>query len=612
MSEQMRLTLNLAVSQRGQAGSRIMADLGALLASDIFANAVSNIVPRAERQPKLDALEETYVETGVFPQLDNANNQILYGRRGTGKTHLLRVLGAKSHSAMRVAIPVYIDIRVLGSAQLMADPTKPLVNRCVSVFRDLLAIIQSVLLDVATDPANQHHGRAFEQLSMLHDVMNSVVAESTKQDVELTRAEARQDTSQAGLELGIQTAKLHLGSDAETTSSAASKRTYTEALRTTIVFAEIAYALGQTLEALQCDRLLVLIDEWTAIPDDIQPLVAEFLKRTLLPSARVTLKIASLEYRSRFSIPRGRGNLIGFEIGPDIAANLDLDDYYVYERNPDRVVDMFRELLFRHLLAELAEAASDTSHLQDAVTLSSKLFTEPATFVELVRAGEGVVRDFLGIFSSAYFRAKRSGRSKIDMHSVEEASRDWYETDKAINLSTAQSIVLHRIMSDVIGNRQAKSFMLARHYAAHPMIQSLFDLRLVHLTLRGYSDKESPGLRYNIYSLDYGTYVDLKRTRAAPQTVMLEFDELSDPDKKEHIVPFSDKRSIRRVILDPTILDVSSADAREYTAISGSVGVQIGQTAIQSNIVVNIWNDDESADKSVTSEEEDREKPQSD
>ncbi len=63
-----------------------------------IANAVSNIKPRSERQPDVGILERTYVETGVLPQLQNANNQILYGRRGTGKSHVLRVLGVESRS----------------------------------------------------------------------------------------------------------------------------------------------------------------------------------------------------------------------------------------------------------------------------------------------------------------------------------------------------------------------------------------------------------------------------------------------------------------------------------------------------------------------------------
>lgn len=49
-----------------------------------LARAVSNITARSERQPDAEVLQETYVETGVLPQVANFGNQILYGRRSHG------------------------------------------------------------------------------------------------------------------------------------------------------------------------------------------------------------------------------------------------------------------------------------------------------------------------------------------------------------------------------------------------------------------------------------------------------------------------------------------------------------------------------------------------
>jgi hypothetical protein len=109
---------------------------------------------------------------------------------------------------------------------------------------------------------------------------------------------------------------------------------------------------------------------------------------------------------------------------------------------------------------------------------------------------------FLGIFGSAFSKAKSAGRQKIDLHSVEEAARDWYETDKSTALSDQQRIALHRIITDVIGSRQTNMYMLARERAGNPMIQSLFDLRLIHLISRGYTDKENPGQRWPLLVCD--------------------------------------------------------------------------------------------------------------
>lgn len=519
--------------------------------------AVSNITSRSEREPNVEVLRETYVETGVLPQVENFENQILYGRRGTGKTHVLQVLRA-NRMQENDSFVIYLDIRLLGSAHLFEDTTRPTADRCVAVFRDFLSIIQAHLLDIATDPARDYGG--LEEVSRLAEFVTAKTVEVTGRDVR----NMRQSTKKSEAGLGMKVSPSGVGIDATFTGGSGQLNVdevaYTEALRETIIFGELYQVLDAALVALGVQSLTVLIDEWTSLPSDLQPFIAEFLKRSIFPSHRVTVKIASLEYRSRFSLPAGDGNVIGFELGPDITANLDLDDYYVYERNPEQVEGILQALLFKHVSSGLdAETLADPA-FRSETSFRSYLFTEKPTFVELVRAGEGVVRDFLGIFRAAFFKAKGAGRQKIDLHSVEEAARDWYETDKSASLSEDQRKALHRIITDVIGNRQTKMFMLSREHADHPMIQSLFDLRLIHLISRGYSDKENPGQRYNIYALDYGTYVDLKRTNSEPSDFDAETDstdenESSEERRDERVVPFADKRSIRRVILHPSIFD---------------------------------------------------------
>lgn len=58
-----------------------------------IAAAISRVQQRSERQDE-DKLLGTFVDVGILPQLSNLNHQIFYGRRGTGKTHVLKVLGA--------------------------------------------------------------------------------------------------------------------------------------------------------------------------------------------------------------------------------------------------------------------------------------------------------------------------------------------------------------------------------------------------------------------------------------------------------------------------------------------------------------------------------------
>ncbi len=529
-----------------------MADT--LLSDREVLGAVSRILNRSEREQNPEQLIRTYVETGVLPQLHNDNNQILYGRRGTGKTHVLRVLGEEARRDARTVV-LYLDLRVLGSATQFDETERILTQKCVTLFKDFLGELHNALLDAATDPKVVQPDGGLKSVSELGEAITRVAHFVSKRGVTREMTTAAEDTLKCGASLAAKTPGLTIEATDGTKTSEKFAEAYEQVFQENILFTEVYRLIERVIPAIGKRRVLILLDEWTAVPPDVQPYFAEFIKRTLLPNPAVTVKIASLEYRSRFSLPAQQNNVIGFEIGGDITTSLDLDDYFVYSRNPGRVEEIFQELLFKHL-----NGALPTNYLETACRvlgphmLRTALFTEQGTFVELVRAAEGVARDFIQIFTGTFLDAQRRGRDKIDIRAVREAARQHYEKDKAVNLSNTQHAVLERIIADVIGGKHARSFLLLREHARHPTVESLFDFRIIHLIERGYADKENPGKRYNIYTLDYGTYVDLINTKKAPE---LGFEEASTSGD-DRIVPFDDKRSIRRIILSPEILDTQA------------------------------------------------------
>jgi len=188
--------------------------------------------------------------------------------------------------------------------------------------------------------------------------------------------------------------------------------------------------------------------------------------------------------------------------------------------------------------------------IENGRDLQSRLFTESVVFRELVRASEGVVRDLINMFTKAFFDSMKRNRDSINRIAVTSAAREWFEQDKAQHLSPGLNQYLRRIMTDVIGSRKARSFMVPRELQQHPVLQGLFDARVIHIVQRGYADKDNPGLRYDIYTLDYGTYVELLGTSKQPA---MEY--ILGNSGPECIVPFDDKRSIRRIILSREFFD---------------------------------------------------------
>ena len=80
-----------------------------------ISQAVAAIPQRSERQQDLQKLVGSFVDVGILPQIRNVNNQIIFGRRGTGKTHILRVLADELSKGALNDIALYVDARTLGS-----------------------------------------------------------------------------------------------------------------------------------------------------------------------------------------------------------------------------------------------------------------------------------------------------------------------------------------------------------------------------------------------------------------------------------------------------------------------------------------------------------------
>lgn len=514
--------------------------------------AVSRIIQRSERQEDIQKLVGTYVDIGLLPQLNNINHQIFYGRRGTGKTHVMKVLESLLKEDFKNTV-AYIDCRTLGSTSQFSDSSVPLPRRCLSLFRDfLLSMYHSLLEHIVEKPST----RANEALNEVDNLANLIT-----EPLKVLKAErlSTEEQSSSSAENGVSaaamvsmrglTGKVEEKSKLTISQSDKQETEYSVETQDKIIFPELQRTLQKVLDLAET-RLFVLVDEWSSLPLDVQPYLAEFLKRGLLPLNTVTLKVSALEYRCRFSERQG-SVLLGFELGADIATAPDLDDYFVFDRNPDHITDVYADVLLKHLSSELPEGyLREKYSVTTSRQLSSRLFTERGTCAELARAAEGVIRDLINIFTQAFFHAQRRSRESIDKRAIVESARQWFEQDKAQYLNDHLQEVLRRIVDEVIGKRKARSFLLPRHLERHPTIQLLFDARVLHHMQRGYADKDNPGVRFNIYTIDYGAYVDLLGTSREP-----ELDLQGDRVGSDVVVPFDDKRSIRRIVLDQGILD---------------------------------------------------------
>ena len=128
-----------------------------------------------------------------------------------------------------------------------------------------------------------------------------------------------------------------LTSASKLSSQAESRLEESGLMRYQVHFGSVGKAIGELAKALSPSRLLLVLDEWSAIPLELQPYLADLVRRAVFPIAGITVKIAAIEQRSSFKIG-SHGDYTGIEIGADASADVDLDDYMVFDNKTERAL----------------------------------------------------------------------------------------------------------------------------------------------------------------------------------------------------------------------------------------------------------------------------------
>ncbi|MGW3966996.1 hypothetical protein ACWED2_44770 [Amycolatopsis sp. NPDC005003] len=454
-------------------------------------------IPRRAESVDRSTLAATYVAAGSFSAMINsADHQILFGRRGTGKTHALLHLQELVERTGDLAI--HLDLRTIGSTGgLYANTALSPAQRGTQLLVDTLEAVHDRLFAFAVD--GDFPDTLLRGLDALVAAATEVeVIGETEQEQTFGDAVERECTAELSVTAkgGARASARHRAS---ATASSRRKRTGVEQHR--VLFGPLSRAVQAVADGVRPARLWLLLDEWSSVPVDLQPFLADLLRRSVLPTRGVTVKIAAIEHRARFFVPLD-DDYLGIEVGSDAASAVSLDDALVFDQSPEAARAFFRELFASHarpILASMLPAAVPGDFVDAAF--------HRGAFPELVRAAEGVPRDAINIAALA---AQQAHDRRITLAHVRRAARDWYLRDKqsVISRDAGADRVLGLLVDEVIGRRRCRTFLLpARDRPA--AIDTLCDARLLHILRRGVVDPRRPGRLYDGYAIDYGCYVTL-------------------------------------------------------------------------------------------------------
>lgn len=457
-------------------------------------------IPRRAESSDRNTLSATYVTAGSFAALlHSSDHQILYGRRGTGKTHALLYLSELL--AGTGDIPIYVDLRTIGSAGGMyADSSVSAAARGTHLLVDTLEAMHDELLTVAVE-------RDVADVEGLLGSLDALAEAATEVKVvgQVERETTIGGSAASSGEVEVSsTPRVSASRRRSVTAQSRLLRTGVESHH--VLFGPLTRALRGIIGALGGARLWLLLDEWSSIPRDLQPFLADLLRRSVLPISGITVKIAAIERRARFARPTGAGDYLGIEVGSDAASAVNLDEFLVFDHGRARSREFFAQLFHNHAWPRLSTMIKDPP--PDPASLVEEAFRRNA-FAELVRAAEGVPRDAINIAALA---AQHAHDEPIAVADVRRAARDWYLRDKqtAIVANEAAQAMLRALVDEVVGHRRARTFVVDQLAGQrHGTLDDLHDARLLHLLRRGIADPHRPGTLYDGFAIDYGCYVSL-------------------------------------------------------------------------------------------------------
>ncbi|TCZ56303.1 ORC-CDC6 family AAA ATPase [Roseicella aquatilis] len=518
---------------------------------------------RAERAGD-SKLTETFVDAApLLSSVQTKDHQIIFGRRGTGKTHILKYV--KDLVQHHGNIGIYLDLRAIGSnGSIYSDQNKTHAQRATPLLLDVLGAMHEALLTISIDLAEELDlSKLGPKLDSLADAISAVAVVGT---VEVLRENSTTSADKNGAEIGLSGRSLNLKASvtAEQSETLKNYEKRSGAENYYVQFGAVQSALRELISVLGEKHVWLFLDEWSEVPLDLQPYLADLLRRCVLPLPGITVKIAAIEHRSNLIIRR-TGEYMGIELGADAGGDVNLDDFMVFDNDAQRAMNFFAALLYKHY------RATDDLPLQEGPQspseLISHLFTQITAFEEFVRAVEGVPRDAVYLASAV---AQRAYGRLVSVQDVRNAARDWYQRDKATILKPHPELgdLLHWIIEEVIAHRRARAFLLAANQR-YPLIDTLFDSRLLHVRKRNISSHDNPGRRYDVYKLDYGCYVDLIATSRAPVGLF----EVELENGAGYVdVPSDDYRSIRRAILEITTFESRKEQGSAVRQSNGASG----------------------------------------
>jgi len=505
---------------------------------------------------KLDLLAKYYVDYfSYMGQILSENDQLVVGRRGTGKTTLLYRALIECRRSWAPEQPVACKPKTLGlyldlsKCQTLVDTESRDFTEFEHVFVSEMkdALVEELkrswpevgqrpglLARIFRSAQSQTSISASKELKELADIITKgiprTVDPSGKVDQKLKTKEGERVSisgSLGGSPKGPN-ATVSSGYNAAVSHEEETIQSYQVNYRLAIT--DILRVLGRLREAAEINHIVLFIDEFSSLSVELQRRFTTLLRKVLGNHEGLYIKLCAItDYYSLGSAIILQRDL--FEL------SLDLDAFVERSRSLNSAMDGLRDMT-RKIIAERLSAFTNT-------TPEQLLEDADEAFSRLSRTAMGVPRTLGIVLKQAWYRCNSAQRRRIQLsdidYGIQYASKAYL--NQFIGACGAaippfhediwNSLIERAIQERAKSNGEASHFMvLPRH---DPRLRFLNMFFLVHLLTKGRTTKKEK-LSRSLYVFDYGVCLEnnlgfaehknvLRQQRFAYDTALSAFDE---------------------------------------------------------------------------------------
>lgn len=522
------------------------------ITDDKIVSLLSSLKQRAEKSDDLSAFSPSFVPVVDHRLLANNNTQVIYGRNGTGKTHILKCfqeLSTYNIQEYRV-LPIYFDMRELDisriSPQLKEEDVVELffsnfIYQCIEKISEFYESYEPkpylkenpyAIFFKSTSTQSKFRNeikklrRAFDKQRMREKIESYTKSIKTKA--------AAAGSAAANLSAG---AEGLTGSAKLDASREASREEFTEMVIKAshfIDFGDIRQGLNNIAEILGLEQIVILIDEWSQLDIDVQPIFSELIRRTICTSNKISCKFAALKFLTSFTTSV-RDRRIGLQPGIDITELADLNHIFTFDLDRGAVRHFLIFILVKHLLEAIGRTVYNYDFEDPQKFLIGNvrrifdrlfeyIFESRDAFDYFVRASEGNPRDFLAMIGECC-ATHGAAQLPITLKAVQATAINYYTNTKVANFNSSSKNTLQlfeKIFAKCLKNK-SKIFSVSKaidENSSH--IKDLWAQRVIHLIDNNYEffdDEKSEIVSFAIYAVDYGKILGLRSGKKGEDTL---------------------------------------------------------------------------------------------